>query len=97
MSVSRSLSERCLSVFVWTYGWPPILARDRSFVRRLADYMPAQSGSVQPATATAIIVIGGFGGSSRLSSGERFDPAQNAWSPIASMGTARQDHAAVAL
>ena len=33
MSVSRSLSERCLSVFVWTYGWLPVLARDRSLVR----------------------------------------------------------------
>eukprot|EP01043_Picozoa_sp_COSAG02_P085314 COSAG02_NODE_22981_length_733_cov_1.364353_2_plen_78_part_01 len=59
--------------------------------------MPAQSGSVQPATATAIIVIGGYDGSGRFSSGERYDPAQNAWSPIASMGTARDDHAAAVI
>ena len=31
---------------------------------------------------------------SRLSSGERYDPATNAWSPIASMGSARYAHAA---
>ena len=52
-----------------------------------------QSGSVQPATATAIIVIGGRGDSgSTLSSGERFDPAQNAWSPIRD-SSARAYHA----
>ena len=59
--------------------------------------MCAQSGSVQPATATAIIVIGGYGDSGRLSSGERYDPAANAWSPIASMGTARNDFAAAVI
>ena len=59
--------------------------------------MCAQSGSVQPATATAIIVIGGYGDSSWVSSGERYDPAANAWSPIASMGTARDLHAAVVI
>ena len=32
-----------------------------------------------------------------LSSGERYDPAVDAWSPIASMGTARADFAAVVL
>jgi len=58
--------------------------------------MCAQSGNVQPATATAIIVIGG-GNSGYLSSGERYDPAQNAWTPIASMGTARFAPAAAAL
>ena len=59
--------------------------------------MCAQSGSVQPATATAIIVIGGNDGSSALSSGERYDPVANAWSPIASMGTARAYHAAAVI
>ena len=68
-----------------------------SFVR-LANYMSVtQSGSVQPATATAIIVIGGYDKSSALSSGERYDPARNAWSPIASMGTVRYQHAAAAI
>ena len=72
-------------------------ATARSVVR-LANYMSVtQSWSVQPATATAIIVIGGYDGSSSLSSGERYEPAQNAWSPIASMGTARSDFAAVAI
>ena len=51
----------------------------------------------QDAPPTAIIVIGGYDGSSSLSSGERFDPAQNAWSPIASMGTARDYHAAAVI
>jgi len=60
--------------------------------------MCAQSGSVQPATATAIIVIGGYGDSGHyLSSGERYDPVANAWSPIASMGTARRYLAAAAI
>ena len=59
--------------------------------------MPAHCGSVQPATATAIIVIGGYDGSGYLSSGERYDPVANAWSPIASMGTARNHHAAAVI
>eukprot|EP01044_Picomonas_judraskeda_P029775 COSAG03_NODE_10447_length_650_cov_2.713249_1_plen_216_part_11 len=56
-------------------------------------------GAVVPAIAiaTMIIVIGGQDGSSTLSSGERYDPAANAWSPIASMGTARTGHAAAAI
>ena len=37
-----------------------------------------------------LYVIGGYDGSFTLSSGERYDPARNAWSPIASMGTARK-------
>ena len=57
-----------------------------------------QSGSVQPATATAIIVIGGYGGGGHyFSSGERYDPVANTWSPIASMGTARGSHAAAVI
>ena len=32
-----------------------------------------------------------------MSSGERFDPAANSWSPIASMGTARFAHAAAVI
>ena len=36
-------------------------------------------------------------GHSTLSSGERYDPAANAWSPIASMGTARDRHAAAVI
>ena len=71
----------------------------RSFVR-LTDYMVVctQSASVQPAAATAIVVIGGYNdGDSYLSSGERYDPAADAWSPIASMGTARHGLAAAAL
>ena len=52
----------------------------------------------QPADiVTMIIVIGGLGSSGYLSSGERYDPAANAWSPIASMGTARVSPAAAAL
>jgi N-acetylneuraminic acid mutarotase len=59
-------------------------------------------GTVRYAPAAAVIdgllyVIGGNDGSSRLSSGERYDPAANAWSPIASMGTAREFHTAVAI
>ena len=34
----------------------------------------------------------GAGQSSSESSGERFDPVANAWSPIASMGTARKSY-----
>eukprot|EP01043_Picozoa_sp_COSAG02_P010488 COSAG02_NODE_369_length_23680_cov_36.650609_9_plen_121_part_00 len=52
--------------------------------------------------ATAVIdgllyAIGGSDSSSYVSSGERFDPATNAWSPIASMGTARYAHAAAVI
>ena len=100
VSRSPSLSEHwrvsvCLSghLFVCRSTRPTT----SSFVR-LANYMcVTQSGSVQPATATAIIVIGGYGDSGYLSSGERFDPAANAWSPIASMGTARAYHAAAVI
>eukprot|EP01043_Picozoa_sp_COSAG02_P056814 COSAG02_NODE_6797_length_3355_cov_2.061732_1_plen_413_part_10 len=58
--------------------------------------------SAGPAIASAtIIVIGGQGDSGRsslgMSSGERYDPAANAWSPIASMGTVRYYHAAAAI
>ena len=57
-----------------------------------------QSGSVQPATATAIVVIGGDDSSgSAFRSGERYDPVANTWSPIASMGTARRNHAAAVI
>ena len=62
----------------------------RSFVR-LTDYMVVctRSAGVQVAAATAIVVIGGSDdGGSYFSSGERYDPAADAWSPIASMGTA---------
>eukprot|EP01043_Picozoa_sp_COSAG02_P034720 COSAG02_NODE_2444_length_8852_cov_3.142008_2_plen_565_part_00 len=48
------------------------------------------------AMATAIIVIGGYDGF-HLNSGERYDPAANAWSPIAPMGKARASHAAVVI
>ena len=70
----------------------------RSFVR-LTNYMVVctQSASVQPAAATAIVVIGGYYGGSDLSSGERYDPAADAWSPIASMGTARDAPAAAVI
>ena len=44
-----------------------------------------------------LYAIGGNDGSSTFSSGERYDPVANAWSPIASMGTARDGHAAAAL
>jgi hypothetical protein len=44
-----------------------------------------------------LYAIGGHHRPSSLSSGERYDPAANAWSPIASMGTARDAHAAAAL
>ena len=60
-------------------------------------------GTTRYGLATAVIdgrlyAIGGrLEGSSILSSGERYDPAANAWSPIASMGTARQWFAAVTL
>ena len=69
-----------------------------SFVR-LTDYMVVctRSAGVQVAAATAIVVIGGDYGGSRLSSGERYDPAADAWSPIASMGTARDSHAAAVI
>jgi hypothetical protein len=59
-------------------------------------------GTVRSCLAAAVIdgllyAIGGFDGSSTLSSGERYDPAANAWSPIASMGTVRYYPAAAAL
>jgi kelch-like protein 17 (actinfilin)/kelch-like protein 20 len=44
-----------------------------------------------------LYAIGGFDSSNSVSSGERYDPAANAWSPIASMGTGRDSYAAVAL
>eukprot|EP01043_Picozoa_sp_COSAG02_P013322 COSAG02_NODE_530_length_20697_cov_20.103457_21_plen_642_part_00 len=48
------------------------------------------AGSAIAIATMMIIVIGGYEGSSSVySSGERYDPVANAWSPIASMGTAR--------
>ena len=44
-----------------------------------------------------LYAIGGWDGHLFLSSGERYDPAANAWSPIASMATERVCTAAVAL
>ena len=43
-----------------------------------------------------VFVVGGFDGSN-LATAEVYDPAQNLWSPIASMGTTRFCLAAVAL
>jgi len=99
--VGLSVLVETLSLRLCLDMWLAACSRPRPLVRsfvRSADYMCAQSGSVQPATATAIIAIGGRDGSSSyLSSGERYDPAANTWSPIASMGTARENHAAAVI
>ena len=42
-------------------------------------------------------VVGGNNAASSLSSGERYDPVANAWSPIAPMGTTRSSHAAAVI
>eukprot|EP01043_Picozoa_sp_COSAG02_P028238 COSAG02_NODE_1703_length_11241_cov_845.206695_9_plen_619_part_00 len=44
-----------------------------------------------------IYVMGGYDGSSRLDTAEKYDPATDRWTPIASMGSVRYAHASVVI
>eukprot|EP01052_Picozoa_sp_SAG31_P076297 SAG31_NODE_35564_length_322_cov_0.439462_1_plen_107_part_11 len=81
----------CGDRFAWEL--PPAPGRDSGYCSA-----PLPHEDEQPsAFATMIIVICGYDGSALFSRGERYDPSTNAWSPIASMGTARAAHAAAAI
>eukprot|EP01046_Picozoa_sp_COSAG06_P002042 COSAG06_NODE_69_length_26016_cov_6.603272_8_plen_89_part_00 len=72
------------------YTWTPIQSMSTCTVR--------SSSSAMVTTLNGLMyVVGGSGGSSTVSSGERYDLATDTWTPIQSMSTAHAGAVAVAL